>query len=115
SFEEVRGVVDHVLVEWRRTGNQDSKGLSTAATGPSRLLHHGGDSARVAHEDSGFQGADIDAQLEGVSADDCADSTVAQAVLDLAPLVGEVAATIAPYSVLRVADARMDGCRLLRC
>ncbi len=80
-----------------------------AAACASRLLPCGRDGARVADYHSGFERADVYTEFEGVSADDGAHRAVAQAALDLAALVGQVATAIAPNFGLWILDPRMAG------
>ena len=49
----------------------------------------------ISGQDGDVQGPDVDPQLEGVRRDDAQDLALAQALLDLAPLEGQVAAAVA--------------------
>ena len=59
----------------------------------------------IAGEHRRIEPADVDAKLERVRGDDAADAAVAQAALDGAALVRQIAAAVALDLVLRLADA----------
>ena len=78
-----------------------------AAAGAAHLLPGAGERARVAGEHRGVEPADVDAQLERVGGDDAADAALAQAALDRAALVRQIAAAVALDR--RRADVGADG------
>src|SRR2546426_5539793 len=87
-------MVDEVLIE--RTGrcHIDRRGRFPASTGPADLLPGAGDRTGVSAEYRRVQVTDIDTKLEGIRADHAPHRTVAQSVLDLAPLQRQVATAI---------------------
>ena len=119
AAEQELGVVDHVLVDRRRRRDEDRDAHVAPATGASHLLPGGGDRARVAGQHRDVEAADVDAQLEGVGADDAQDLAVAQPALDRSPLRGQVAAAVAaqprpraevhPQGLAQVREHDLDG------
>ena len=77
---------------------------SPAPPGAPEALPGRGDRARVAGADDGVEPADVDAELERVGRDDAEDLAGAQLPLDLAALLGQVAAAVAHDA--RGVDAR---------
>ena len=102
-LEEVLGVRGHVLVDGTGAGHQDGHADVLAAPGAAHLLPGAGDGARVAGQHGHVQPADVDAELQGVGADDAEDLAGAQAGLDGAPLRRQVAAAIAAHALQRPA------------
>ena len=98
--DELR-VVDHVLVHGRRRGHQHGHAHVAAPPRAAHLLPGPGDGSRVAGEHRHVQAADVDAQLEGVRADDPQHLAVPQAALDRPSLRGQVAAPVAADAVAR--------------
>src|SRR5690348_3460442 len=88
-------MVDEVLIERAARGHVDGGRRTTSPPGAADLLPRAGDRPRVAAKNGGIQVPDVDPQLERVGADDAAHRSVAQTVLDLAPLQREVPAPIA--------------------
>ena len=78
-----------------------------AAARAADLLPGARERARVAGEHRRIEPADVDAQLERVRRDDAADAPVAQAALDGAPLVRQIAAAVA-LDLRRLADALLQ-------
>ncbi len=69
----------------------DSPRLPPGATG---LLPGAGDGAGIADENRRIEAADVDAEFERVRACDAEDLAVGQLALDLAPLLGQIAAAV---------------------
>src|SRR5260370_26883879 len=104
-------MVHEVLIE--RAARCDIDG-GRGTTAPSRtpdLLPGAGDRPGVAAENGGIQVPDVYPQLERAGADDAADRSVAQAVLDLAPLQREIPT---PVAAARPGFAEPIGARLLQ-
>src|SRR2546425_13375263 len=111
SPKEVLGMVDEVLVQRAARGHIDGGGGTTAPSSTPDLLPGAGDRPGVAAENRGIEVPDVDPQLERVGADHAADRSIAQAVLDLAPLQREVPT---PVAADRPAFAKPVGERLLQ-
>ena len=94
-LEEELRVVDHVLVHRRGRRDEDRDRDVLAPPGAPDLLPRGGDRAGIAGEDGDVEPADVDAELERVRAHDPEDLAAPQALLDGAPLGGQVAAAVA--------------------
>src|SRR5207244_9115528 len=95
AAEEIFGMIDEVLVQWAARRHVDRRRRPSPATGPPNLLPGACDRAGIAAEHGGIEVADIDAQLERVRADHAAHRTIAESVLDLAPLQRQVATAVA--------------------
>src|SRR4029077_606992 len=93
--KEVFGMVDEVLIERAARGHIDGGRSTTAPPRPPDLLPGAGDRAGVATENGRIQVPDVDPKLERIGADDATHRSVAQPVLDLSPLQGQVSAAIA--------------------
>src|SRR4029077_6331917 len=96
--QEVLRVADDELVE-REAGAAKPSPPTRPSPGSSELLPRGGDGSWISDENRGLQAADVDAQLEGVGADDRGDIAVAQAGLDLTTVQRQVAGTIPAHSL----------------
>src|SRR5256885_16787204 len=79
-------MVDQVLIERAARRYVDRGGGTTAPAGAADLLPGAGDRSRVPAENGGIEVPDVDSQLERVGANHATDRSVAQPVLDLAPL-----------------------------
>src|ERR1700681_3120479 len=99
--EEVLRVADDELVQGRarRDENSDRTRPPPRST---ELLPGRRDRARVSDEHRRLKASDVDAELEGVRADDPCDLTAAQTGLDFAPVQRQVAGTIAPHTLMGV-------------
>ena len=69
--------------------------MRSACVRRARALPGGRDGAGVAGHDHGVERTDIDAQFQRVGGDHGAQFAVAQLALDLAPLLGKIAAAVA--------------------
>ena len=97
SLEQELGMVDDVLVDGcRRRDEHGDRGAPSAARA-TELLPRARDRAGIASQDRCIESPDVDSKLERVRGDDAAQLTVAQPMLDHAPLGREVAAAIAPH------------------
>ena len=94
AAEQVGGVVQQVGVERVVLADQHGQGRLALAAGPAGLLPHRGDRARVAVEHDRVQAADVHAQLEGVGGGQPEQPARDQALLQLAPLLGQVAGPV---------------------
>jgi hypothetical protein len=99
GVEEVRRVADHELVDGRAARHQHRGRPARPAPGAARALPGGRDGARVARPSPHVERADVDAELERVGRDDRAHGALAQAALDLAPPLRQVAAAIAAHAL----------------
>src|SRR5688500_12786276 len=84
------------LVDWRARAHQYGGRSRAPAAGTARTLPRRGDRSRITGEHGDVQGADVDAELEGVGRDDAADEPLAQPTFDLATAQRQVAAAVAP-------------------
>ena len=99
--EEVRRIPDDKLIE-RGAARHEHRGRSaTAASGASGPLPGGRDRAGIAGHHAHVERADIDAELQRIGRDDGADAAFAQALLDFAPPLRQVAAAIAANLLAR--------------
>jgi hypothetical protein len=96
---EELGVARHVLIERHAGGHQQRELGSPAAARAPEALPQRRDGARVARADHGIERADVDAELERVGGHHAADVAGAQALLDAAPRLGQVATAVAWMSV----------------
>ena len=110
--ERVLGVGDDVLVERARARDEDGERGAAAAAGAPHLLAQARERAGVAGDHGGVEAADVDAELEGVRGDDGAHRAVAEAGLDGAALLREVARPVAAHG-LRRADPRVPRAEVL--
>src|SRR5207237_2774468 len=101
AVEHVSRMLNDVLIDRRRRRDEEGGGQILAPAGASHLLPRRRHGPRVAEEDGGLERADIDAELQGVRRNDATDGTVAQALLDRAPLRRQIAAAIAADEILR--------------
>src|SRR6266705_5476305 len=101
TLEHVLRMLDDVLVDRGRGGDEEGRRQILAPPGPTHLLPRRGDRSGIAKKHGGLKGTDVDAELERVRRDDAADRTVAQTLLDGAPLGWEVATAIAADKVSR--------------
>ena len=99
-----------VLVERRARRDEHADALGAAPPGAAEALPRGRDRARVARAHDRVELADVDPELERVRRHDAEDLAFAQPPLDVAPLLGKVAAAVghdarwvdpAPLSVRR--------------
>ncbi len=88
------GVVDQVGVERVVAGDQHPQGVAGATSGPPQLLPERGAGAGEADHQDGVEAGDVDAELERVGGGQPDQLAAAQLVLELAPLLGEVAAAV---------------------
>src|SRR6202521_4680464 len=95
SSKEVFGMVDEVLIERAARGHIDGGRGTPAPPRTPDLLPGAGDRPGVATENGRVQVPDVDAEFERIGADDATHRSVAQPVLDLAALQGQVSAAIA--------------------
>ena len=91
--EEVLGVPNDELVQWRARSHEDADRPGTAS-GAAYLLPRGRDGSRIADQHRRVQAADVDAQLESIGADDACDIARAQARFNLASMQGKVSRAI---------------------
>ncbi len=92
--EERLRVGDQVGVERVVAGDHHAEGVPGAATGPADLLPQCGAGAGEAREQDGVEAADVDAELERVGRGQAEQSPGTQRLLELATLLGEVAAAV---------------------
>jgi hypothetical protein len=90
------------LVELVVAGHEHGQRLLLLAPCSACLLPERGDGAREPVEHAGVEPADVDAQLQRVGGDDAAQLAVGQRLLDLAALLGQVAAAVGPHRVVEV-------------
>ena len=97
--EDRLGVADEVGVE--RVVGRDEHGerLLARAPRPARLLPQAGPPPGPAGHDDGVEPADVDPELEGVRRRQPAQRPRAQPALELAPLLGEVAAAVGRHAL----------------
>ena len=93
--EEIIRMVHDELIERRRRRHQHGAGTSAAPPGAAGALPGGGDRAGISGHDDGIERPDIDAKFESAGRNHAANLSVAQAALDFATLVRQVAAAIA--------------------
>jgi len=80
-----------------RGGGCDEHGARASAAAPSATgaLPGGGDGARVSGHDDGVERADINTKFESAGGNNAADFSVAEAALDFAAFVGQIATAVA--------------------
>ena len=105
GVEEVVGMPDDELVQRGAGGHENADGAG-APTRAAKLLPGGRDRAGVSDEDRCLEAADVDAELEGVGADDSGDVTGAKSGLDLPPVKREVAGAVSAHALARVEARR---------
>src|SRR5258708_20970893 len=110
ALQEVLRVAGQELVDRVAGADQDADRRLVAPPRAAQLLPRRGDAARVAAENGGLHLAHVDAHLEGVGGYHPSHLPAAEAALDLAPLRGQVSATVA--SDVAVAPAPAAGRRL---
>src|SRR5438045_3551400 len=87
------------LVELVFTGDEYGERRLARASGATNLLPHRCDRAGEAVEHAGVEATDVDAELEGRGGDHAAHLAVEELVLDLASLLGEIAAAIGAHAL----------------
>ena len=107
TCKEILRMVDNILVKRRRRCNQNRQRCILSPPGTACLLPCAGNRTGIAAEHACIQLSDIDAQLQRVGGNHCADFTLAQTAFDFAPQRGQIAATIAADSS-RVAKRVFD-------
>src|SRR5438876_5852692 len=93
--EEIIRMAHDELIERRRRRHQHGARTPAAAPGAAGALPGGGDRAGISSHDDGVQRSDVNAKLESAGGNHAANFSVAQAALDFAALVRQVAAAIA--------------------
>src|SRR5713226_2147416 len=93
--EKIVRVPNDELIERRRRSHQYGAGVSAAASGAPGALPRCGDGAGVPGHDNGIEGADVDAEFERAGGNHTANLSIAQAALDFAPFVRQVAPAVA--------------------
>ena len=88
---------DQVGVERVVSGDQDGEGVTGVAAGPSHLLPPGRPGPGEPCHQHGVEPRHVDPQLEGVGRGQPEQAPVAQRLLDLAALLGQVAAAVAGH------------------
>jgi hypothetical protein len=96
AAEQVGRVVQQVGVERVVLADQHGQRRLALAAGPAGLLPHRGDRARVAVQHDRVQAADVHAQLQSVGGGQPEQPARDQALLQLAPLLGQVAGPVGP-------------------
>src|SRR4029077_7081524 len=76
-------------------GHQNCQRVASVAPRPTDLLPPGGAGAGEAGDDHRVEAGDVDAHLERVGGGQAEEPPAAERLLDLAPLLGEVAAAVA--------------------
>ena len=99
--QEVLGMIDDVLIQRRARRHHHRHRHSAAAAGASHALPGRSDRSGIAGKHRDIEAADIDAQFQRVRRNHAANAPVAQAALDLTPLIGQIAAAIADDGFLR--------------
>ena len=99
ASEEVIRVFDDELIQRRAGGDQQRQRRAQAPAGAARALPGGGDGAGIAGHHDDVQSADVNAQLQRVGRHHAANRALAQAALDLAPLLRQISAAIAAHRV----------------
>src|SRR5437763_2778159 len=92
--EEILRMVDQVLIEWTGRCHIDRRGSFPSPTGPANLLPGAGDGTGISAKYRRVQVPDIDPELQRVGADHAPHRTIAESVLDLAPLQRQVATSV---------------------
>jgi hypothetical protein len=89
-----------VLVERRVVRDEYRKRLFFPAPRAPGLLPRRGDAPRITDDDRCMERPDVDPELEGVRADHGLEVAAEEPPLDLAPLLGEIAASVGMHGVL---------------
>ena len=92
--EQRLGVVHQIGVDRLVAGDQDADRVASGASRPPELLLERRPCPRKADRDHGVQAGDVDAQLQRVGARQAQQVTAAQALLELASFLGQVAAPV---------------------
>ena len=108
--EEVIRMMQQILIDRIVAGQQHGQALVVPAAAAAGLLPAAGDRARIVHQQRHIERADVDAQLERVRCGDPSQLAAEQILLDLPPLVGQVAAAIGAH---RFSERRVLGRQLL--
>src|SRR6187455_1466385 len=87
------------LVDRRRRADEGREARAGAAPSTAHLLPGGGDRPRVADAQGRVEPTDVDPELERIRRYDAADAAVAEPLLDLMALVGQVTAAVAANRV----------------
>ena len=95
--EEVFGVGHQVLVNRRVPADEKDQRILALSAGPARLLPQAGDRAGIPHEEAGVEAADVNAELECVRARHAENLLAHEFLLDLAPLLRQVAAAVGAH------------------
>ena len=95
------GIADDELIDRRAARDEHRRRSRRPAAGAAGALPRRGNRARIPGHDRHVERADVDAELQRVGRDDRAHHAVAQAALDLAAAVRQVAAAIAADHVGR--------------
>ena len=103
GVEHRLGMAHEVVVEGVVAGEEHREALATGAPRPSRALPQRGPRARPAGHDDGVEPADVDPQLQGARRREPAQPPAAQLLLQLAALLGQVAAAISGDEVRQAA------------
>jgi hypothetical protein len=100
-------VVDDELVERRARGDKHGGRFPRFPAGPARPLPGAGDRPGIPGQDGHVEASDVDAELQGVRRDDPQDLSLPQALLDLPPLEGQIAAPVSADEAF-ILDGRLD-------
>ncbi len=101
SLEDEVRMMDDVLVDGSPAGDKDRHARAEPTAGPADLLPGCGNGARITGQHRHVEAADVDAQLEGIGADDPQELALTQALLDRPTLGREVAAPVAAHPCSR--------------
>ena len=97
--EQRLGVVDEVGVQRVVARHQHGEGVAGTPSGAAHLLPQRGAGAREAGEQDGVEAADVDAELERVGRGQAEQPPRAERLLELATLLGQVAAAVGRHLV----------------
>ncbi len=111
-IKEVFGMGHDELIQRIGGRHHERGGNAVATAGTAGLLPGAGDGAGIAAQNTGFQSADINAQLQGVGGDNGIDIAGAQAFFNFPPLVGQIAAPVAPHFAGIAKGVRHQGLQL---
>ena len=101
ASKKYRRIPDDKLVERGAARHEHRRRSAAAASGASRPLPGGRDRAGIAGHHTHVERADIDPEFQRIGRDDGADDALAQALLDFAPPLRQVAAPIAANLLAR--------------
>ena len=93
------GMVHQVGVERIVPGDQHAQRLVAGPAGPSRLLPQRGQRARIAGQQHGVQTGHVDAEFQRVGRGEAEQRAVEQPLLQLAPLLAQVAGPVGGHPV----------------